>query len=172
MKEKKESGKILKDYYEATRKSLISRMKSENEDQINLKIKIATYVIYELSHSTWFKNYFLSDISKNIGEANIAKSEKILRAENEFYNKIGDYLINLESENEYVKKILSPLAEEWDKKDFWRPIVADAFFMADIYFASLSDLGKNNSKQPERIETNINPRYLFQTLIESPAAAL
>ncbi|MEN6620415.1 MAG: hypothetical protein ABFD50_02535 [Smithella sp.] len=168
MKEKKESE--ITDYYEALRKSLISRMKSEDEEKINLKIKIATYVIYELSHSTpsWFRSYFLSDISKNIGNVEIAKNKKIIKAENEFYNKIGDYLINLESEVEYVKKILAPLTEEWDKKDFWRPIVADAFYMADIYFTSLLDSGKNDCKQLET-ETSINPRYLFQTLIESPA---
>ncbi len=171
MKNQKESKKILTDYYEAERKSLISRMKSEDEEQTNIKIKIATYVIYELSHSSpaWFKNHFLSDISKNTDKQDVMKNEKILIMENEFFNKIGDYLIKIESEVEYLKKVLSPLTEEWDKKDFWRPIVADAFLLADIYFASEFESGNDGSTQAGQAESNATPRYLFQILSENPA---
>lgn len=174
MKDKKKSEKVIKDQYEAERKSLISRMESGDEEQKNIKIKMATYVIYELSHTTpsWFKNYFLSSISKNNGKADDSKSERILIAENEFFNRIGDYLINMESEVEYVKEILSPLTEEWDKKDFWRPIVADAFLLADLYFASQMEFNGDDSRQPEQIRANITPTYLFQILRENAAALI
>lgn len=171
MKDKKEAKKVPVDYYEEARKSLISRMQSEDEDKINLKIKIATYVIYELSHSTpsWFKNYFLSDISKNMDETEINKNRKILKAENKFFNKIGNYLINMEAEIEYVNKILSPLHEEWDKKDFWRPIVADAFLLADLYFFTSTEASKKEYIKTEQ-DKNLTPGFFFQMLNESPAA--
>ncbi|MGV8058529.1 MAG: hypothetical protein AB2L12_10965 [Smithellaceae bacterium] len=173
MKDKNESGKILTDYYEAARKSFIARMKLEDEEQINLKIKIATFVIYELSHSTpsWFKNYFLSNISKNTNETDIIENKKILKVESAFFNAIGNYLINMESEVDYVRKILAPFTEEWDKKEFWKPIVLDAFLLAGIYFTSSLEFSKNdpNEIRGKQIKMNTNPRYLFQMLKESPA---
>jgi hypothetical protein len=174
MKDKKESGKVLTDYYEAARKSLIAKMKLEDEEQINLKIRIATFVIYELSHSTpsWFKRHFLSNISQNTGTA-IIESKKILKVENAFFNKIGDYLINMESEIDYVKKILAPYKEEWDKKDFWKPIVFDAFLLVEIYLTSPLEFSNydNNKGSGEQIEKNTNPRYLFQILSESSSVS-
>ncbi|NTW78042.1 MAG: hypothetical protein HGB33_09795 [Syntrophaceae bacterium] len=173
MKGRKASVKLLTDHFEEARKSFVVRMKSEDEEMINLKIKIATYVIYELSHSTpsWFKSYFLSNISKNSDKMNIFKSKKILKVENEFFNAIGDYLINMESEIEYVKKILAPLTQEWDKKDFWKPIVTDAFFLVDIYFASSLELSKNNINRTgaEQLEKNTNTPGLFPMLSENSA---
>jgi hypothetical protein len=172
MKDKKESAKVLTDYYEAARKSFIAKMKSEDEEQINLKIKIATYVIYELSHSSppWFKNYFLSNISKDIDKTDIIENKKIFKMENAFFNNIGDYLINMESEVEYVKKMLASCTEEWDKKAFWKPIVVDAFLLVGIYFTTSLELSKNDNKiRNKRIEKNANPRFLFQMLSESSA---
>jgi hypothetical protein len=173
MKDKKESGKIPTDYYEAARKSLIARMKSEDEERTNLKIKIATFVIYELSHSvpSWFKNHFLSNISKNTNKTDVIENKKILKVENAFFNNIGDYLINMESEVDYVKKILAPFTEEWDKKDFWKPIVSDAFLLADIYFASSLEFSKiaSNKIRVEQIEKNTHLRCLFQMVSEGLA---
>ncbi|MEN6373528.1 MAG: hypothetical protein ABFD75_01940 [Smithella sp.] len=160
MKRKKKSGKLLTNDYETARKSLIARMESEDEERTNIKIKIATFVIYQLSHSTpsWFKSYFLSNISQDADKTNLYKNQKIVKVENEFFNNIGDYLINLESEVDYVKKILAPLTEEWNKKDFWKPLVADAFLLAEIYFASPLESGKNDSEKigREQSETNTN----------------
>jgi len=173
MKDKKESVKTIMDYYEAARKSFIAKMKLEDEERINIKIKIATFVIYELTHSTpsWFKKHFLSNISKDTDKTDISENKKILKVENEFFNNIGDYLINMESEVDYVKNILAPFTEEWDKKEFWKPIVSDAFFLVGIYFASSLEFSKNNSNKirVEQMEKNTNPRYLFQMLNESPA---
>jgi hypothetical protein len=174
MRDKKESAKVLTDYYEAARKSFIAKMKSEDEEQIDLKIKIATFVIYELTHSTpsWFKSHFLSNISKNSEKTDIIENRKISKVENAFFNNIGDYLINMESEVDYVKKMLTPFAEEWDKKDFWKPIVVDAFLLVGIYFTSSLEFSKNdnNKIRVKQIEKNANPRYLFQMISEGSTA--
>jgi len=174
MKDKKESGKILTDYYEAARKSLIAKMKSEEEEQTNLKIKIATFVIYELSHSTpsWFKSHFLSNISKDDNNIDIIINKKILKTESAFFNVVADYLITMESEVDYVKEILTPFAE-WQKKDFWKPIVFDAFLLAGIYFTSSLEFSKNDNNRirEEKIEQKATPRYLGQMLSESSAVS-
>lgn len=170
---KNESEKTLADYYEEARKSFVARMESEDGERINLKIKIATFVIYELSHSTpsWFKRYFLSNISKNADETGV-RNKKISRVENSFFNDIGDYLINMESEDNYVKKVIEPFTEEWDKKDFWKPIVSDAFLLAGIYFTSSWKLSKSgdNVIRIEQLEKKAGSGYFFQMLSESPAA--
>jgi hypothetical protein len=147
MKDKNESGKILADYYEVARKSLIAKIKLEEEEQTNLKIKIATFVIYELSNSTpsWFRSHFLSNISKNTNETDIIKKKKILKVESAFFNVVADYLINMESEVDYVKKILAPFTEEKQKKYFWKPIVFDAFLLAGIYLTSSLEFSKNDN---------------------------
>jgi hypothetical protein len=167
MKDKKEAGKILTAYYEAARKSLIAKMKLEEEEQTNLKIKIATFVIYELSHSTnsWFKSHFLSNISKNTDKTDIIKNKKSLKVESAFFNVVADYLITMESEVDYVKKILAPFTE-WQKKDFWKPIVFDAFLLVGAYFTSSLKFSKNDNNRirGEQIEKKTNPRYLCQML--------
>ncbi len=174
MKSKKKSGKLLTDYYETARKSLVARMESEDEERTNIKIKIATFVIYQLSYSTpaWFKSYFLSNFSQDTDKTNLYKNKKIVKVENEFFNNVGDYLINLESEVDYVKKILTPLTQEWNKKDFWKPIVADAFLLAEIYFASPLELGKNDPDKirREQLEKNTNAQCQFPMLGQGSAA--
>ena len=172
MKSKKKSGKILTNDYETARKSLIARMESEDEERTNIKIKIATFVIYQLSHSTpsWFKSYFLSNISQDADKTNLYKNQKIVKAGNEFFNNVGDYLINLESEVDYVKKILAPLTQEWNKKDFWKPIVADAFLLAEIYFASPLDSGKNDSEKIGREQSETNTQRRSPMLGQGSAA--
>lgn len=172
MTDKNESEKALADYYEAARRSFVARMESEDGERINLKIKIATFVIYELSHSTpsWFKRHFLSNISKNANETGV-RNKKISKVENSFFNNIGDYLINMESEDDYVKKVLAPFTEEWDKKDFWKPIVFDAFLLAGIYFTSswIFSKSEDNVIRIEQIEKKAGSGYFFQMLSESPA---
>ena len=174
MKNEKESGKILMDYYEAARKSLIAKMKLEEEEQKNLKIKLATFVIYKLSHSTpsWFKSNLLSNIAKNTNETGIIKNEKILRVENAFYNVVADYLITMESEVDYVKKIFAPFTV-LQKIDFWRPIVYDAFLLAGIYFTSSLEFSKNDNNRirGEQIEKITNHRYLSQMLSQDYAVS-
>lgn len=171
MENKKKSERILADYYEKARKSLIEKMKSEDVEQTNLKTKIATFVIYKLSHSSpgWFKSHFLANISKNENNVNVIKNKKILKVENAFFNDIANYLIQMESEVDYVKNILTPLTEEWDKKDFWKPIIIDAFLLAGIYFTSSLDFNKktNNIIRQKEIKKNINPPYLSKMLSES-----
>ena len=174
MKNEKESGKILMDYYEAARKSLIAKMKLEEEEQKNLKIKLATFVIYKLSHSTpsWFKSNLLSNIAKNTNETGIIKNEKILRVENAFYNVVADYLITMESEVDYIKKIFAPFTV-LQKIDFWRPIVYDAFLLAGIYFTSSLEFSKNDNNRirGELIEKTSNRRYLNQMLSQDFAVS-
>ena len=157
---KKESRKILTDYYEAARKSLIARMKFEEEEQINLKIKIATFAIFELSHSPhpWFKSHFLLNISKNTSKTDMIKNQNILKVESAFFNAVADYLITMESKVDYVKKILAPFTEEEQKKSFWKPIVLDAFLLVGIYFTSSLKFSKNanNKIRGEQIEKMTN----------------
>ncbi len=171
MKDKKEAVKNITDYYEAARKSLIAKMKLEEEEQINLKIKIATFVIYQLSHSThsWFKDHFLSNISKNTSNVDIIKNKKILKVESAFFNVVADYLIMMESEDGYAKKILATLKEEEQKKDFWKPIVFDAFLLVGIYFTSPLELSNNdkNRKGGEQKEKKTKPPFFCQMLSES-----
>ncbi|PKN66225.1 MAG: hypothetical protein CVU52_10790 [Deltaproteobacteria bacterium HGW-Deltaproteobacteria-10] len=170
MNDKKEAVKNLKEYYEAARKSLIAKMKIEEEEQTNLKIKIATFVIYELSHSThsWFKDYFLSDISKNTGNIEIINNKKILKVESAFFNVIADYLITMEAEDGYAEKILSSLKEEEQKKNFWKPIVFDAFLLAGIYFTLPPESGKKsrNRRGGGQTEKKTKPLFLCQMLSE------
>lgn len=171
MKNERNSGKILIEHYESARKSLITKMKSEDEEQTNLKIKIATFVIYELSHSAhpWFKNHFLSNISKNNDRTDIV-NKKVLKVESAFFNVVADYLITMESEIDYVKVILSPLTE-WQKKDFWKPIVFDAFLLAGIYFTSLPEFSENDNNRigvEQAVKMNTHP-YFCQMLSEGSA---
>jgi hypothetical protein len=170
MKDKKESEAILMDYYEAAKESVIAKMKSEDDERSNLKFKIAALVIHELSHDTpsWFKNYFLSNIAKNDNNTDII-DEKILKVENAFYDVVADHLIKMESEVDYVKIILAPFTEEWDKKEFWKPIVFDAFLIVGIYLSpstesSINDHNRIKGKQTGR---NVSARYLYHTLMPS-----
>jgi hypothetical protein len=173
MKDKKESGKILTDYYEAARKSLIAKVKFEEEEKTNLKIKIATLVIYELSHSThsWLKNHFLSNIPRNAHKTDIIKNRKILKVESAFFNVIADHLITMELEIDFVKEKLAPFTE-WQKKDFWKPIVFDAFLLAGIYFTSSAKFSKNDNNRIRegQIEKKASPRFLCKMLSESSVA--
>ena len=171
MKEKKESEIILINYYKAAKESFIDKMKSEDDERSNLKFKIAAFVIYELSHSapSWFKGHFLSNMAKDDSNADVI-DEKILKVENAFYDVVADHLIKMESEIDYVKEILAPFPEEWDKKEFWKPIVFDAFLIVGIYFTPLMESHLNHDvdgimeKQAGR---NVSPRYLYHTLMQS-----
>ncbi len=170
MNDKKDAVKNLKDYYEAARKSLIAKMKLEEEEQTNLKIKIATFVIYELSHSThsWFKDHFLSNISKNTGNIDLINNKKILKVESAFFNVVADYLITMESEDGYAKNILSPLKEEEQKKNFWKPIVFDAFLLVGIYFILPPESPKKgkNKKGGGQSDQKTKPLFLCRMLSE------
>jgi len=103
---------------------------------------------------------------------NIFKSKKILKVENEFFNGIGDYLITIESDVPYAQKMLAPLTQEWDKKEFWKPVVADAFLLVDAYFASSPELKTNdiNKTTAEQTGKNTNKPDLFPILSENSAA--
>lgn len=163
MREKKESEELLVDYYEAARESFVAKMKSEDDDRINLKFKIAAFVIRELSHATpWFQDHFLSNIAKDDKRSEII-DEEIIKTENAFYDAVADYLIKMEEQVDYAKNILAPLTEEWDKKDFWKPIVFDAFLIVGIYFtASLgSGIRVQHAWIGKQMERNISPRYLY-----------
>lgn len=169
MEERKRSERILIDFYKEAKESFIAKMKSEDDERSNLKFKIAALVIYELSHSAppWFKSHFLSNMAKNDNNADII-DEKILKMENAFYDVVADYLIKMESEVDYVKKILAPFPEEWDKKEFWKPIVFDAFLIVGIYFTPLMESHLNDNRMMEKqIARNVSPRYLYHTLIQS-----
>jgi hypothetical protein len=147
MKDEMESRKIPTQDGEAARKSLIARIKLGEEEQVNLKIKIATFVVYELSKPTrfWFKDYFLSDNFQKADQIN-KQDKEILKAESEFSKVIASYLITMESEVEYVKKILAPLTDK-QKQDFWKPIVSDSFHLAEIYLAPVLEFSKNNANR-------------------------
>lgn len=175
MKNEKESGKILSDYYDAAKKSFLAKMRSEDDDRSNIKFKIAAFIIHELSHTTpsWFKHHFLSNIAKQDNDTDMMNG-KISKVEIDFYDHVADYLIKMESEIDYVKEKLAPLTEEWDKKKFWKPIVFDAFLIVGIYFTSTIVSGINDHhnfkvKQPER---NVSSRLLYQTLMSSSAEML
>ena len=166
-----ESRRILVNYYKAAKESFMDKMKSEDDERSNLKFKIAAFVIYELSHSAppWFKDHFLSNMAKDDGIAETI-NENILNAENAFYDVIADYLIKMESEIDYVKKILAPFPEEWDKKEFWKPIVFDAFLIVGIYFTPLMESRlkhADNGMMEKQAERNVSSRYLYHTLIQS-----
>ncbi|PKN76785.1 MAG: hypothetical protein CVU52_03270 [Deltaproteobacteria bacterium HGW-Deltaproteobacteria-10] len=133
-------------YDENPKKSFIARMQSEEERQVNLKIKIATFVVYELSKPTnaWFNDNFLSDISQRANEkAN--ENKEILKAKREFGNIIAGYLITIESEVDYVRKILAPFTEK-QKRDYWKPIVSDAFLLAGVYLSFSLEFSKERQK--------------------------
>ena len=135
MKILRESEKMIRDYYEAEREAFIAKMKSEDDERSNLKFKLAAFVIHEISHATplWFKSHFLTNIARNIIQRDVY-SKVVIKAENKFYDAIADYLIKLESDVDYVKRTLTSVTEEHAKKEFWKPIVSDAFLIVGIYF--------------------------------------
>lgn len=163
MKEVTESQKNLIEYYENARESFVAKMRLEDDERSNLKFKIAAFVIHELSYSTpeWFKNHFLTYIAKNDIKAGV-RDEYVLKVENAFYDVVADYLIRMESEVDYVKKVLAPCAEDREKKNFWEPIVFDSFLIVGIYFTPSLELSqKPNNKIAEKpIERNIHSRYM------------
>lgn len=168
MNENIESQKVLIDYYLDAKESFLEKMKSEDDERSNLKFKIAALVIYELTNSTpdWFKHYFLSSIAK-FDHRTDTIHENISNVESAFYDVVADYLIKMESEVEYVKKIIVPLTKEQEKKDFWKPIVFDAFLIAGIYFAPslVSSLKYPNSVKGK--QRKIHPRYLNPVATET-----
>jgi len=153
----------LFDYYENARETFVAKMRSEDDERSNLKFKIAAFVIHELSYSTpeWFKNHFLTYIAKNDGDAGIM-DEKIIPVENAFYDVVADYLIKMESDVEYVKDILTSMADDRDKQEFWEPIVFDAFLIVGIYFTPSKSLVRTSDQimTEQRKERKVNPRYL------------
>ena len=164
MKNAAESKKSLIEYYEDARESFVAKMRSEDDERSNLKFKIAAFVIHELSYSTpeWFKNHFMTYIAKNCNDEGIMNDKKIIRVENAFYDVVADYLIKMESEVEYVKKVLAPCKRDEDKKDFWKPIVFDAFLIVGIYFTPSMTINKKNGRKAaeKKSERNVDPRYL------------
>ncbi|MFO7569444.1 MAG: hypothetical protein R6W75_06565 [Smithellaceae bacterium] len=134
-----DSERTLREFYETARISFITKMKSEDDERSNLKFKIAAFVIYELSHSTpsWFQGHFLSNIAPGVHPTDIA-DKAIAEAENLFHNSVAAYLIKLESDVNYVKSIFSRFTDEGEKKNYWKPIVADAFLIVGIYMAPSS----------------------------------
>ena len=163
---------MLRDYYETARENFAAKMKTEDDERSNLKFKIASFVIYEVTHSTpaWFKNHFLTTIAKNDNPPDKI-SEKIQKAENAFYEAVADYLLKLETEVDYVKKIMVPFIEERDKKEFWEAIVFDAFLIAGIYFTpSLEPSGNGNHKiRSKQIISNGSPGYSCHASIPTAA---
>jgi len=163
MKNHHESEKTLVNYFKTAKESFIAKMKTEDDERSNLKFKIAAFVIYELSHYTppWFKHHFLSNIAK-IDKSTDRVDEEILNVENVFYDAVADYLIKMESEVDYVKKLLAPVTEEQDKKDFWKPIVFDAFLIVGIYFvpSSESSMIYHHRIKGKQTARSVSPRYL------------
>jgi len=164
MKDTAMSEKMLFDYYQSAKESFIEKMKSEDDERSNLKFKLAAFTIYELSHCapSWFKNHFLSSIARNGNNTDMI-DENVSKAENVFYDAIADYLIKLESEVHYVKTILTSSAKEQEKKEFWQPILFDAFLIVGIYFTPLlkTDADCNNRDTGRMTDRNVSPRYLI-----------
>lgn len=163
MKAQTESQKNLIEYYESARESFVTKMKSEDDERSNLKFKIAAFVIHELSCATpvWFKNHFLTYIAKNDTDRDCV-DEKVIKVETAFYNVVAEYLLKMEADVEYVRKILAPFTQEQEKKKIWEPIVFDAFLIVGIYFTpSLSMSGPSGEKVLEKqAKRKIHPRYL------------
>ncbi len=144
----------LINYYEAARESFVAKMKSEDDERSNLKFKIAAFVISELSHATpaWFTDYFLVHIAGQEDCADTVDAH-VREVEKAFYDKVADYLLQMELEVDYVKARLTPSTKEHARKDFWQPIVFDAFLIVGIYFnPSL------NPCRPEREGREQNPK--------------
>jgi hypothetical protein len=163
MENEKESMKEIMGYYEKAREAFAAKMRREEDDRSNLKFKIAAFVIHELTYSTpsWFKYHFIMSIAKN-NRDNGMMDENLIHVENAFHNAVADYLIELEREVDYVKKVLSPNADEQDKKNFWEPIVSDAFLIVGIYYTP--SMGINNieieNKKETTYDSNAHPRYV------------
>jgi len=158
-----ESQKNIIQYYENARESFVAKMRSEDDERSNLKFKIAAFVMNELSNATpkWFKNHFLTYIAKNDGDAGVM-DENVIQVENAFYDAIADYLIKMESEVDYVKKMLAPNAEDSDKREFWESIVFDAFLIVGIYFTPslVSSLNPDNQKVEGTTERDVHSGYI------------
>lgn len=163
MKNNIDSQKMLIDYYLDAKESFIHKMKSEDDERSNLKFKIAALVIYELSNATpaWFKYYFLASIAKVDHHTDI-NPEMIYKVEAAFYEVVADYLLKMEAEVDYVKKTMVLLRTQHEKKEFWKPIVFDAFLIAGIYFAPslVPSLEYKKSMDGKQRPRKIHPRYL------------
>jgi hypothetical protein len=166
MEAKKISERQLTEFYETARQSFVAKMKTEDDERSNLKFRIAAFVIQELSHSTpsWFQGYFLSSIPGYEMDTDI-EDQDVAGVENAFHDAIAAYLIKLESEVDYVKEIFSRFTKDGGKKDYWKPILADAFLIVGIYFAPLSEswihqrnLGGKHTKNTAR---PVRPDHAF-----------
>lgn len=149
----------LINYYEAARESFVAKMKSEDDERSNLKFKIAAFVISELSQATpaWFTDYFLVHIAGQDDLADPADAH-VREVEKAFYDKVADYLLQMELEVDYVKARLTPSTKESVRKDFWQPIVFDAFLIVGIYFTpSLNPCRPEKEGQVKNIkDTNVS----------------
>ena len=137
MTDQKKSEKLLINYYKTAKKSLTAKMKSEDHKKTKLKFKIASFIIYELTHSApdWFRRHFLFYTAKINHRSNV--NQEILEAENTFYDVVANYLTKLESEEAYVKEVMAKVKTEKDKEEFWRSIVSDAFIIVGIHFTQI-----------------------------------
>lgn len=129
-----ESEKMLIDFYQAQKEAFVAKMKTEDDERSNVKFKIASLVIYELTHSfpSWFQNHFLVSLVMNDRPDFI--EENVMEVEMVFYEVVADYLLVLEKEVDYVKKVMANMNDEPQKREFWQAIVADAFLIVGIYF--------------------------------------
>lgn len=123
-------------YYLDMRESLCDKMKTEDNERANLKFKIAALVIYELTHTLpeWFKDYLLASVA-GIDYQHDEPADYIAQMESQFHGTVADYLLKMEKEANYAKRVLDGAAGDSEKKAFWKPIVFDAFLIAGIYFA-------------------------------------
>lgn len=122
-------------YYLDMRESLCDKMKTEDHERANLKFKIAALIIYEMTHSMpeWFKDYLLASVA-GIYYQHDESLDHIAQMESQFHSTVADYLLKMEQEANYAKRVLGKAAGETEKKAFWKPIVFDAFLIAGIYF--------------------------------------
>lgn len=122
-------------YYLDMRESLCDKMKTEDNERANLKFKIAALVIYELTHTLpeWFKDYLLASVA-GIDYQHNEPADYIAQMESQFHSIVADYLLKMEQEANYAKRVLDGSAGDSEKKAFWKPIVFDAFLIAGIYF--------------------------------------
>ncbi len=130
------SHQKLIEFYEEAKTAFVTKMKTENDELSNLKFKLAAFVVRELTHCNQpdFNDYFVSTLAE-CDNRGTNPDDRFLTLERDFHQAVAAYLIQLGSDSDYAKQALAQLPNEAEKESFWKPIVADAFLIAGIYFA-------------------------------------
>jgi len=141
----------LIEFFDEAKTVLTDKMKTEDDELSNLKFRLAAFIVRELSQNnpSDFQDYFIKTLA-HCEHGGQEPDTSFLSREKAFHQITAAYLLELETTIDYVKRMLADLSGDAQREAFWKPIVADAFLIAGIYFApSLGSFIRDRISYPE-----------------------